>query len=203
VALAPDYPNFGTYKFDAYAAGYVSATMKGIWNHIRAVDLLESLPEVDRERIGGIGHSLGGHNTLWLGAFDPRLRALVSSCGFNSLRSYAASPYGGGTLKNYAQKRYLPRIETRYGNDPTRVPFDWPEVLAALAPRPVFVNAPLRDENFVVEGVRECVNAAQPVYRLLEAPDALQAVYPDAEHTFPPDIRRQAYEFLERALRRE
>src|SRR5262249_51119792 len=59
VTLAPDYPNYGDYQVDAYAKGYASATMKGIWNHMRAVDLLQTLPEVDGTRIGVIGHSLG------------------------------------------------------------------------------------------------------------------------------------------------
>ena len=45
VTLAPDYPGYGDYKVDAYAMGYVAASMKGIWNHQRAVDLLVSLPE--------------------------------------------------------------------------------------------------------------------------------------------------------------
>ena len=47
VALAPDYPNFGEYKVDVYELGYASATMKAIWNNLRAVDLLCSLEEVD------------------------------------------------------------------------------------------------------------------------------------------------------------
>ena len=59
VTLAPDYPNFGEYIFDPYINGYVSATMKGIWNHMVAVDLLQSLPEVNPDRIGCIGHSSG------------------------------------------------------------------------------------------------------------------------------------------------
>ena len=62
VTLAPDYPGFGDYKIDPYAMGYASATMKGILNHRRAIDLLQSLPQVDPDRIGVIGHSLGGHN---------------------------------------------------------------------------------------------------------------------------------------------
>ena len=52
VTLAPDYPHFGDYEVDPYAHGYGSVTMKAIWNHMRAVDLLVSLPEVDAERIG-------------------------------------------------------------------------------------------------------------------------------------------------------
>src|SRR5437763_374951 len=58
VTLAPDYPGYGGYKIDVYAKGYASATMKGIVNHRRAVDLLQSLPEVDATRIGCVGHSL-------------------------------------------------------------------------------------------------------------------------------------------------
>lgn len=98
VTLAPDYPNFGDYRCDPYARGYDSATMKDIWNHQRAVDLLQSLPEVDSGRIGVIGHSLGGHNALFVAAFDPRIKAVVTSCGFNSFFKYY-----GGNLTGWSQ----------------------------------------------------------------------------------------------------
>ena len=78
VTLAPDYPNFGEYRRDAYGAGYASATMQGVVNHRRAVDLLVSMPEVDPGRIGVVGHSLGGHNALFLAAFDTRVRAVLT-----------------------------------------------------------------------------------------------------------------------------
>ena len=51
VALAPDYPNFGEYKIDVYKLGYASATMKAIWNNLRAVDVL-CVAEGGRRRIG-------------------------------------------------------------------------------------------------------------------------------------------------------
>ena len=194
VALAPDYPNFGDYQFDPYANGYASATMKGIWNHARAVDLLQSLPEVDKDRIGSIGHSLGGHNTLYVGAFDERIRALVTSCGFNSFYKYK-----GGDLSGWSHKGYMPRIAERYSKDPAQMPFDFTHVLAAQAPRAVFINAPVGDSNFEVSGVRDCVNAAMPIYDdIFGAGEKLVAVYPDAGHEFPPEIREQAYQFLDR-----
>jgi pimeloyl-ACP methyl ester carboxylesterase len=196
VTLAPDYPGFGDYTIDVYAKGYLSATMKGIWNHRRAVDLLESLPEVDAARIGVIGHSLGGHNSLFVAAFDPRIKAAVTSCGFTAFPKYF-----GGNLKGWSHKGYMPRIESEYGKDPRRVPFDFTEILGAIAPRALFINAPLKDANFDVSGVRDCVASASPVYELLGAKDALRAVYPDAAHDFPPEIRQQAYEFLEDALK--
>jgi len=196
VTLAPDYPNFGEYQFDPYQHGYASATMKGIWNHMRAVDVLQSLPEVAPRRIGAIGHSLGGHNGLFVGVFDQRIRAVVTSCGFNSFKKYY-----GGDLTGWSHKGYMPLIAEKYGKDPARMPFDFPEVLAALAPRPLFINAPVRDANFEVSGVRDCVEAAMPVYaRIFHARDRLVAVYPDAGHEFPARIRQAAYEFLDRWL---
>lgn len=196
VTLSPDYPGFGDYKIDPYAKGYVSATMKGIWNHRRAIDVLQALPEVDPDRIGVIGHSLGGHNSLFVAAFDERLKVAVTSCGFNAFPKYF-----GGNLKGWSHRGYMPRIDSAYAKDPKRVPFDFPEILAAIAPRPVFINAPLHDANFEVSGVRDCVAAARPVYELLGKGEALRAVHPDAAHDFPPEVRTQAYEFLDQALR--
>jgi dienelactone hydrolase len=196
VTIAPDYPNFGEYKVDPYALGYASASMKGIWNHLRAVDVLSTLAEVDRDRLGVIGHSLGGHNAIFVALFDPRLKAVISSCGFNSFCHYY-----GGDLAGWSHRGYMPRLRDVYRLDPTKVPFDFPELIAALAPRAFFTNSPLRDANFAVDGVRVCIKAARPIYRLHGAADRLVAVYPDAEHDFPPAQRDQAYEFLDRVLK--
>jgi dienelactone hydrolase len=196
VTLAPDYPGYGDYKIDVYAKGYVSATMKGIWNHCRAVDVLQALPEVDPAQIGVIGHSLGGHNSLFVAAFEPRIKAVVTSCGFNAFPKYY-----GGNLKGWSHKGYMPRVATEYGTDPKKMPFDFTEILGAIAPRALFINAPLKDANFDVTGVQDCVAAASPVYELLGAKGAIQAVYPDAAHDFPPDVRKQAYDFVSQALK--
>jgi dienelactone hydrolase len=196
VTLAPDYPGSGDYKVDAYTMGYDSATMKAIWNHMRAVDLLQSLPEVDGARIGAIGHSLGGHNSLFVAVFDPRIKVVVTSCGFNAFPKYY-----GGNLTGWSHKGYMPRIASVYDKDPKKMPFDFPEVLGALAPRGVFINAPLRDANFEVSGVKDCVAAALPVYELFGAKENLAAVYPNAAHDFPDEARKAAYEFIGKQLR--
>ncbi len=196
VALAVDYPNFGEYQFDPYAHGYTSATMKGIWNHMRAIDLLVSLDEVDAERIGVIGHSLGGHNSLFVAAFDERIRAIVSCCGFCSFPRYY-----DGNLAGWSHKGYMPRIRDVYELDPAKMPFDFTEVLAVLAPRPFLAIAPERDANFAVAGVRECMTAARPVYELFGAADRLAASYPDCEHDFPPAERERAYAWFDHWLR--
>lgn len=191
VTLAPDYPNFGRYRCDPYARGYASATMKGIVNHARALRLLAALPGVNARRIAAVGHSLGGHNALFLAAFEPRVAAVVTSCGFTSFRRYM-----GGDLRGWSHAGYMPRIASEFGCDPARMPFDFPDVLALIAPRPLFVNAPLGDSNFDVQGVRECLAAVRPLF-----PEGrLEAEYPACGHTFPHDVRTRAWQFLDRAL---
>ncbi len=170
--------------------------MKGIWNHLRAVDVLQSLPEVDPKRIGVIGHSLGGHNALFAAVFDPRIKAVVTSCGFNSFFAYA-----GGNLAGWSHAGYMPRIASVYGKDPKQMPFDFTEILAAVAPRPIFISAPMKDSNFPVTGVMDCVAAAKPVYGLFGAEDRLVVRYPPGGHDFPAQTREEAYRWLDGVLK--
>ncbi len=80
------------------ALGYASATVKAVWDNMRAVDLLRSLPEVDPERIGAIGHSLGGHNAIFTAVFDERIKVVVSSCGFTALARYRGGETAAGRI---------------------------------------------------------------------------------------------------------
>ena len=95
----------------------------------------------------------------------------------------------------------MPRVAYVYENDPAKMPFDFTEIIGALAPRPIFINAPLKDSDFEVSGVYDCVNAAKPVYELLKAADKIVMTNPDAPHDFPPTAREAAYAFLDQELR--
>jgi dienelactone hydrolase len=196
VTLAPDYPSFGEYRFDFRSSPYQSGTMKAIWNNMRAIDLLQSLPEVDGQRIGCIGHSLGGHNTMFTAAFDTRIKALVSNCGFTSFAKYYK-----GNLAGWTSDRYMPLIRTRFDLKPEKMPFDFSDVVASFAPRAFLAIAPVGDDNFEVSGVRECIAAATPAYELLGAKDKLAAIYPECKHAFPAESRRIAYAWLDRWLK--
>ena len=196
VTLAPDYPSFGEYKYDfAPARGYISGSMKAIWDNMRAVDLLEGLSQVDPRRIGCMGHSLGGHNTMFTGVFDERIKALVSNCGFTRFHKYY-----GGKLKGWTSDRYMPLIDRTYANNPNLVPFDFPEIVAAFAPRAFLASSPKGDGNFEVSGVVDAIASAKRIYDLLGVPDRLQANYPDCAHDFPQEVRKVAYGFLDKHL---
>jgi enamine deaminase RidA (YjgF/YER057c/UK114 family)/dienelactone hydrolase len=191
VTLAPDYPSFGEHAYDFSSRTWQSGSLKAVWDNMRGVDLLANLPQVDPDRIGCIGHSLGGHNAIFTAAFDDRLKAIVSSCGFTPFRHYKK-----GDLTGWTSPRYMPRIASEFGHDPARMPFDFPELIAAMAPRGLFVNAPLHDDNFDCAGVKEAIASAKPAYEAKGAAGRLAAVYPDCGHDFPEAARAAAYAFL-------
>lgn len=195
IVLAPDYPSFGDYQFDFAKSELPSGTMVGIVNHIRGVDLLVARDDVDPRRLGVLGHSLGGHNALFVAAFDERLRAVVTSCGWTPFHDYFS-----GKLDGWTSDRYMPRLRSERQLDPDRVPFDFAEIIASLAPRSCFTNSPQQDDNFDVQGVQRAVAEAQPIYRLLDAAGRLVAEYPAAGHDFPTPTRQAAYRFLDRTL---
>jgi hypothetical protein len=196
VTLSPDYAEFGEHIIDPYSLGYVSATMKGIWDHMRAVDILESLPEVDANHIGCIGHSLGGNNAVFVAAFDPRIKALVVSGGLGSFGKYWT-----GDISNWSNQYYMPRIASLYGCDRKSMPFDMPELVQVIAPRPVFLNSPEYDEYFSGPMARACAAAAREAYALYGAEDDLILMQPDCTHSFPPEVREAAYLFFDRVLK--
>ncbi len=188
VTLCPDYPNFGEYSFDPYAHGYASATRKGIFNHSAALSVLSQLHQVDASRLAVCGHSLGGHNALFLAAFDRRVRAVISSCGFTSFAKYMR-----GDLTGWSHRGYMPRIASEFAKDPRRLPWDFADLLRAIAPRPIFVNAPLQDANFDASGVDDAIRDSTHA--------GITVHHPDTGHDFPPAQRLAAWAWLDRALR--
>lgn len=200
VVIAPDYPSFGEQMdHDFSTDGFASGTILAIWNHMRCVDALTDMNEVDADRIGVIGHSLGGHNALFVAAHDPRLKAVVTSCGWTPFDYYDIGEAGiknyGGRLGPWSQDRYMPAIKKLLPD--ADLPFDFTHVIATIAPRPVFTNAPLQDSNFSVKGVKAGIAELQPVYNWLGFPDNLIVKYPDANHDFPETTRKEAYSFLD------
>jgi dienelactone hydrolase len=199
VCLVPDYPSYGENPFDfkKHAGTYASGAMKAVWDNIRGIDLLETLPEVNCKRIGIIGHGLGGQNALLTAVFDWRLSAVVSSCGFTTW-----SGCRGGNLAGWSDERMMPRIKSALGNDPAKIPFDFPDLLATLAPRAVLVSAPLGDEVMDVEGVKTAAAAASAIYRLRRATEALKIVHPAGGRDFTAAARNEAFAWLDQRFRR-
>lgn len=205
VVIAPDYPSFGDLKNHDFSSDrYQSGTMAGIFYHMRSVDVLEHLDIIDRERIGVIGHSLGGHNAIFLAAFDPRIKVVVSSCGWTLFPYYdqdvIIGKHFGGRFGCWAQQRYMPLFWDKYHLNLEDFPFDFDQAIFAIAPRAFFSNSPLHDNDFYVKGVEKGMINIKRLYNWLGVSSKLEVHYPDADHDFPTDVRTQAYSFLDRQL---
>jgi dienelactone hydrolase len=202
VCLAPDYPSFGEYKYDFngafYRKEYLSGSMKAIWNNMQSVDYLQTLPEVDGERIGVIGHSLGGHNAMFTGALEPRLKVIVSCCGFTSFKKYY-----GGNLSGWSSPRYMPRLlDVGFEVKAANMPFEFVDVVESFSPRGFMAVSPVKDDNFDVTGVKDVMAQAEVVYKAAGKSENLRAVYPESGHDFPADGKKAAYEFIDDMLKK-
>lgn len=202
VTLSPSYPHLANYWPNLGKLGYTSGTMKAIWDNSRGLDLLASLPYVESQRgFGAIGHSLGGHNAIYTAVLDERITVVASSCGFDSYLDYMDGAqrvwyFGQG----WCQIRYMPHLSD-YRGRLEEIPFDFPELLGALAPRPLLVNAPLHDSNFRWQSVDNCAAAARPIYKLLGNEHGLVIEHPDCDHNFPDEMREAAYELIDSVLK--
>ncbi|MFM7538230.1 MAG: dienelactone hydrolase family protein [Planctomycetota bacterium] len=201
VTIAPAYPTMGGYDPDLKRLGHASGTMKAIWDNSRALDLLDTLPFVKPGARATIGHSLGGHNSVFTAVFDDRLKVVVSSCGLDSFSDYYdGNPKSWDHGRGWCQDRYMARLAT-YKNRLSEIPADFHEMIAAIAPRTVFICAPLRDSNFRHASVDKVAAAARQAFALHGATDSLVVEHPDADHDFPDASRQKAYDIILRELR--
>jgi len=150
---------------------------KMLWDATRAVDILVNLPDVDAARIGAVGHSLGGKESLYLAAFDERVKVTVSSEGGIGIRfsNWDAPWYLG-------KEAFAPGFAREHH-----------ELVALIAPRPFLLLG--GDE---ADGAKSWpfVEAALPVYRLYREPARLGLFDHRAGHTVPPDAERRLYEWF-------
>ena len=202
VTLAPAYPLLANYQPDLAALGWESGSLKAAWDNSRGLDLLAALPFVDAARgFGAIGHSLGGHNSVYTAVFDERIQVIVSSCGLDSyLDYYGGDPKNWQPERGWCQTRYMLKL-ANYRGRLAEIPFDFHELIGALAPRVCFISAPVKDSNFRWQSVDRIAAAAAPIYRLHGKPEHLLVEHPDCDHDFPDAMRTRAYQLFEQHLR--
>jgi dienelactone hydrolase len=158
---------------------------KMLWDLQRALDYLVTRREVDPRRLGCLGHSLGGQETLFLSAIDRRIAVGAASCGFSSYRAI----FDGAILHNFAA--YVPGL-ARYG--------DLDRVLGLVAPRPFLVLAAAEDPRFPLEGVQATVKSARRSYGSRGRDRLRLEVFPGG-HAFPGPMREAAYAWFDRWLK--
>ncbi len=143
-----------------------------------AVDsLVRNAGRYDPSRIYLQGYGLGAKVALLAAALDDRVAGVSALSGFTPLRLDRPEK-GTEGIRHYSHIHgLLPRLGAFIGNE-SRVPVDYDEIIAAIAPRPVQILAPTMDRHAPVEDVKLAVEAARGAYRLLGKPDALDLVTP-------------------------
>src|SRR5690606_1498519 len=125
-AAAAGDPKANTCRHNAFYAQMLGKTLLGmrVWDAMRAIDVLQSLPGVAADRIGCIGISGGGTTTLFTSALDTRVKAAVIASYLNTFRESILAV-------RHCECNYVPGI-LRYA--------EMPDIACAIAPRALFVE---------------------------------------------------------------
>ena len=158
-----------------------------LWDDLRSLDYLASRPEVDAERLGCVGLSVGGYRSFVLAALDPRIRAAVavgwmSSFGAHIRRHVVNSI--GLTFHIVGLYRYL----------------DLPDFAALIAPRSVLVINGSKDQLFPPDGVKTAFEKIEKCFAKAGVPERQQCRLYDAPHEFNLRMQSEAWEWLDRNL---
>lgn len=161
-------PKANTCRHVSFYAQLLGKTVLGmrVYDAMRAIDVLQSLPEVDPERIGCIGISGGGTTTLFTSALEPRIKAAVIASYLNTFRESILA-------MRHCECNYVPGI-LRYA--------EMPDIACAIAPRSLFVESGTRDRIFPIAGTERAVEQVKKAYALLGAEDRLDYDFFDGGH---------------------
>jgi dienelactone hydrolase len=179
----------GTYREQRWGwhdRGYTSAGVE-CWNSIRAIDYLETRPEVDASRIGATGISGGGASTFWISAADERVKAAAPVSGMADLGYYV----GKDGVNGHCDCMFLHNTHR----------WNWTGIAALVAPRPLlFVNSDA-DPIFPMDANERVINRLEALYSKFGAGDRVDAVVSVGGHAYRTDLRRAVFEFFNRAFK--
>ena len=186
----------GTYREGMWwwqSRGYTPAGVE-LWNAMRALDYLQSRPEIDSLRMGVTGRSGGGATSWWLASTDERVKAAVPVAGLSDLRGHVLSgeqaPMLRGCVTGHCDCMYFHNVGG----------LDYSHVIALCAPRAVLLGNSDLDPIFPVGGYRRPAAAAQHVFNLLGASDKFALLETKGGHTDTPELRNGAFKWFKRWL---
>lgn len=166
----------------------------------RAVDTLSNDAALDADRVSVFGYSVGGTVGLYAAALDPRIKNVVAISGFTPMRTDVASRGTGGLARYSDEHALIPRLGFFIGNE-KRLPYDFPEIIASIAPRHVLVVEPTMDRTSTPADVRAAVTEAKKVFALYNAADNLTIHEPVDYTRLPTNTQNAAVQWLNQQVK--
>lgn len=187
----------GTHFYDRYPNW--SKMGKMVVDARGAVDALSNFDFIDHSKIFIAGYSLGATVGLHAAALDERVAGVISVAGFTPMRLHTKDNGMEGVRAYSHLHGLLPRLGFFVGNE-SRIPYDFDEMIASIAPRPVLVIAPAMDKDANLAHVEAAVTNARSIYSLYNAQDKLNIFVPDDYSKFSPEMQEKAYQWLQAQL---
>ncbi|MCU0719175.1 MAG: dienelactone hydrolase family protein, partial [Pirellula sp.] len=202
IVIAPEHfvsgeriPSAGPYDTTAFHTKHPEWTAVGKFNfeHSIAVDVLLAREDVDAENIGVMGHSLGGHGSYYLAAYDDRLKACACNCGASFFRH-------NQHVEDWSRDKwyvYLKPIRPLLlkGELPN---IDMHEIIALIAPRAYLDVSALNDGVPLTQRQRALMHLKiADVYDLIGKPENFSFFIHGRGHALPHDSRELIYGFLD------
>ncbi|GEO03776.1 hypothetical protein AAE02nite_14400 [Adhaeribacter aerolatus] len=190
----------GTYFYERYPNW--SKLGKMVTDTRAAIDALESLDFIDKDKIYLAGYALGGTVSLFTAALDNRIAGTAVSCAFTPWRDASANKDNSGVMAYSHLYGLSPRLGFFAGNE-NRLPVDYPEIISVLAPRPLLVIAPKLDRHANAGKVNQSIKEVASVYAYLNAAKNLEFKTPDEFNGFSAAQQKEMVNWLDKASTQE
>ena len=166
--------------------GYTPAGVEA-WNGIRALDYLQSRPEVDPNRLGVTGRSGGGAYSWWIAALDERVKCAVPVAGITSMHNHIVDD----CIEGHCDCMFMVN----------KYQWDFPVLAALVAPRPLLISNSDKDGIFPLDGVVDVHRKVRHIYELYGADRKLGLQITEGPHQDTQELRTHGYVWMERFLK--
>ncbi|QDT53140.1 Alpha/beta hydrolase family protein [Caulifigura coniformis] len=168
--------------------GYTPAGVEA-WNCIRALDYLETRPEVDAQKIGVTGRSGGGAYSWWIAGIDDRIQAAVPVAGITSLQNHVVD----GVITGHCDCMFQCNTYR----------WDYSMIPGLFAPKPLLISNTDKDRIFPVDGVFDVYMKTRGVYAALKAEKNLGLQITEGPHKDTQELHIHAFVWMNRFLKGE
>ncbi len=171
--------------FNWFSQGYTPAGVE-LWNGVRGLDLLASLPEVDGTRLGVTGISGGGAVSWWVAAADERVKVVAPVCGTATFASHVRER----TVDGHCDCMFPVNVHR----------WELADVARLIAPRPMLIGSANRDGIFHIRSIRESFAGIKKVYDHLGAGENTLLIETPGGHSYHANSRRGIFSWFLRHL---